>query len=280
MDGADAVGDAERRRADAGGSADDVSTLPADRAAHRAWLVALTDVAAGGTIVDLGCGRGEDLALLAERHAAAARLVGLDASAAGLAAAAAAVADPRISLRQSALDGRLPLDDASVDLVYSHNLVECLPDADAFAREVARVLRPGGQAVVAHWDWDTQTFDGADRARVRRLVHAFADWQQAWMAHADGWMGRRLRGVFDATGRFAGTVHARVLTNDAFEAPWFGHENAHAFRSLVKRGLATADDCEGFLAEQAALHARGRYFYGITGYAYVGTRRTLARAAE
>jgi SAM-dependent methyltransferase len=180
--------------------------------------------------------------------------------------------DPRISLRQAALDGQLPLDDASVDLVYSHNLLECLADAGRFAREVARVLRPGGQAVIAHWDWDSQVYDGADKPRVRRLVHAFADWQQAWMAHADGWMGRRLWGVFNATGRFSAAVHARVLTNTAFEAPWFGHENAQAFRSLVKRGLAAAEDCEEFLQEQAALQARGRYFYSITGYAYVGRR--------
>ena len=249
-----------------------MTTIPADRAAHRAWLVALTDVPAGGTVVDLGCGRGEDLVLLAGRHPTAARLVGLDASAPGLAAAAGVAADPRISLRQASLDGRLPLDDASVDLVYSHNLVECLPDADGFAREVARVLRPGGQAVVAHWDWDSQTFDGTDKPRVRRLVHAYCDWQQAWMAHADGWMGRRLRGVFDATGCFSGAVHARVLTNTAFDAPWFGHENAHAMRSLVERGLAAPEDCDAFLREQAELQARGRYFYGITGYAYVGRR--------
>jgi hypothetical protein len=103
-------------------------------------------------------------------------------------------------------------------------------------------------------------------------VHAYADWQQAWMAHADGWMGRRLRGVFDATGRFAGEVHARVLTNTRFEPPCFGHENALAMRSLVKRGLAAAEDCDSFLDEQRELHASGRYFYAITGFAYVGAR--------
>lgn len=246
--------------------------IPADRAAHRAWVAGLADsVPAGGTVVDLGCGRGEDLLLLTERHPAAAHLVGVDASEAGLTAAAeAAGADPRLSFRQAGLDGPLPFDNASVDLVHSHNLLECLADPEAFAREVARVLRPGGQVVVAHWDWDTQVFDGTDKPLVRRLVGAFADWQQAWMAHADGWMGRRLWGVFNATGRFTGEVHARVLTNTMFEAPWFGHENARALGSLVKRGLATREDHDRFLRDQEELHAGGRYFYGITGYAYAG----------
>jgi hypothetical protein len=115
-------------------------------------------------------------------------------------------------------------------------------------------------------------FDSHDKARVRRLVSAFADWQQGWMAHADGWMGRRLWGVFNPVAGLAGTAYARVLTNTAFQAPAFGYENAQAFRALVRRGLATAEDCEEFLSEQAALHDRGQYFYSITGYAYVGQR--------
>jgi SAM-dependent methyltransferase len=247
------------------------STAP-DRAAHRAWLAGLTVLPSGGTAVDLGCGRGEDLSVLAERHREASRLVGMDASAAALAAAVAGTADTRITFEHAVLDGRLPFDDGAVDLVYSHNLLECLADPRGFAQEVARILSPAGQAVVAHWDWDTQVFDGHDKARVRRLVSAFADWQQGWMAHADGWMGRRLRGVFHPVAGLAGTIHARVLTNTAFEAPAFGYENAQALRALVRRGLATSEDCEEFLTEQAALHARGQYFYSITGYAYVGRR--------
>lgn len=248
--------------------------LPADRRAHREWLVSLAALPAGGTAADLGCGRGDDLRLLAARHPGAARLVGLDASTTLVADAAARTADPRVEYRASPLDGRLPLDDASLDLAWSHNLLECLPDPDAFARELARVVRPGGRVVLAHWDWDTQLFDGGDRALVRRLVAAYADWQQAWMAHADPWMGRRLQGIMAATGAFDGALHARVLTNDRFEAPWFGHENALAMRSLVKRGLASAGDVEAFLAAQRELHARGRYVYAITGFAYVGTRVT------
>jgi SAM-dependent methyltransferase len=246
---------------------------PPDRRDQRAWLVSLATLPEGGAAVDLGCGRGEDLRLLAARHPdPGARLIGVDASEQAVTAAAAATPDRRLAFRHAPLDGPLPFADASLDLVYSHNLLECLPDPGAFAQEVARVLRPGGQVVAGHWDWDSQLFDGADRALVRRLVAAYADWQQAWMAHADGWMGRRLWGVFHATGRFSGAVHARVLTNTAYAPPWFGYENAQALRALARRGLAAPEDVERFLGEQAALQAAGRYFYSITGFAYVGTR--------
>jgi SAM-dependent methyltransferase len=251
-----------------------MSELPADRRAHVDWLLDLTILPYGGLAVDLGCGRGDDLCLLAARYQAPeARFIGVDHSAA--ASSLEDLQDPRVTFRSAALDEALPFDDASVDLVYSHNLVECLPDPGHFAVEVGRVLRPGGQAVIAHWDWDTQVYDGSVKAGIRRLVASFADWQQAWMAHADGWMGRRLSGIFAGTKRLEGRVHTRVLTNTEFAEPWFGHANALAMRGPVKRGLASAVDYAQFLEDQAALNDQGRYFYGITGFAYVGYRNAI-----
>ncbi|HST62227.1 MAG TPA: methyltransferase domain-containing protein [Longimicrobium sp.] len=246
-----------------------------DLRAHRDWLLSFVDLPPGGTFVDLGCGNGADLLALAARHPdPAARFIGLDAAESGVAAAMERAAhDPRITVRHHRLDGgTVPLADGSVDAAYSHNLLECLADRDAFAREMGRILRPGGIVVMAHWDFDSQVIDGTDRAAIRRLVHAFADWQQPWMEHADGWMGRRLWGVFAPTGLFDGTVHARVLTNTHFAAPWYGHARVQDFGSLVRRGLASAEDVQRVVADLEALDQAGRYFYSITGYVYVGRR--------
>jgi SAM-dependent methyltransferase len=246
-----------------------------DLRAHRDWLLSFIGLPPGGTAVDLGCGSGADLLALAARHPdPAARFIGLDAAESAVASAAARAADdPRVAVRHHRLEGgRVPLADGSVDAVYSHNLLECIGDRAAFAREVGRVLRPGGVAVMAHWDFDSQVMDGTDRDAIRRLVHAFADWKQPWMEHADGWMGRRLWGVFAPTGLFDGTIHARVLTNTTYAPPWYGHARVQDFGSLVRRGLASEDDFRRVTADLEALDRDGRYFYGITGYAYVGRR--------
>lgn len=257
-----------------------MSHLSEDVLEHRAWLRSFIELPAGGLVVDLGAGRGDDLLALAARGSdARARFLGIDASETALAAARAQAGDdPRITFEHRRLEEPLPFADGSVDVVYSNNLLECIGDRDAFVREVARVLRPGGQLVVGHWDWDTQVFDATERDPVRRLVHAYADWQQGWMDHADGWMGRRLWGVFHPRGDFDGSIHARVLTNTRYAAPWFGHANAQAFRGLVKRGLAAARDYGRFERDQLRLDREGRYFYSIVGYAYVGRRRTLPAA--
>jgi SAM-dependent methyltransferase len=249
-----------------------------DLRAHRDWLLSFVDLPEGGTLVDLGSGSGDDLLALAARHTdPRARFIGIDASEEGIAAATArAGGDPRISFVRHRLERHVPLPDASVDAVYSHNLLECLGDGAAFAREVGRILRPGGVTVIAHWDFDSQLIDGTDKAAVRRLVHAFADWQQPWMEHADGWMGRRLWGTLAPTGLFDGAVHARVLTNTVYAPPWYGHARVQEFASLARRGLASEADVRRVVGDVEVLSREGRYFYSITCYAFVGRRRGSA----
>jgi len=252
-----------------------MTDLAPDARAHRDWLLSFVSVPDAALVVDLGCGAGHDLAAMALAHpGAAARFIGLDTSEKAIACAQShSNGEPRISFRRHDLNGRLPFESATVDAVFTSNLLECLADPGWCAAEIGRILRPGGLLVAAHWDWDSQMFDGSDKARNRRLVHAFADWQQAWMEHCDGWMGRRLWGVFAPTGLFDGKVHVRALTNVAFEAPWFGHARAQDLQCLVRHGLASAEDVAGLLQEQTERHKQGRYFYCIAGLAYVGRRR-------
>ena len=44
--------------------------------------------------------------------------------------------------------GAVPLPSHSVDLAFSHQVIEHVPDDAQMAREIARILRPGGQAFV------------------------------------------------------------------------------------------------------------------------------------
>jgi SAM-dependent methyltransferase len=252
------------------------SDLAEDVRQHRDWLLSFVPVSEPTAFIDLGCGSGDDLLAVAARSPFPdTRLVGVDAAENSVQTATArAIDDPRIEIKQLRLREHLPFDDASFDVVYSSNLLECLGDKRAFVREVARILRPGQLVIAAHWDWDSQQFDATDKMLVRRLVHAFADWQPDWMEHADGWMGRRLWGVFNCVGLFDGAVYARVLTNTTYAPAYFGHARAQDFHSLVERGLVTSEDYRRLIADQELLSSQGRYFYSITGYVYVGRRVT------
>jgi ubiquinone/menaquinone biosynthesis C-methylase UbiE len=253
-----------------------MDTTPQDQVEHRQWLCSLVDLATLGTLLDIGCGSGADLRMMAaqaqQRHA---RFVGIDASAKAVYAAQVASTDDRISFRQHQIGLALPFDEAAFDVVYSNNFLECVADKPAFLQEVARVLRPGGQVVFAHWDWDTQTFDGADKELVRRVVHAFADWQQPWMEHADPWMGRRLWPVCQGSGMFEGAAHTRVLTNTAYAPPWYGHARLADCAALVDHGLISREEYARLVQDIERQAAANRYFYSITCYVYVGYRRPV-----
>ncbi|MFD4533498.1 methyltransferase domain-containing protein [Kitasatospora sp. NPDC058397] len=144
-------------------------------------------------VVDLGCGTGPTLRAVS-RMAPLASLVGIDRSVESLRQVHAALAGHKGSTATIVADLRdpLPCSEASVDVVLSYNTVECLPNPQEMLAEVARVLRPGRRAVIAHVDFDSMVIAGADADLDRRVCHAFADDAQSWMDHADGRIGREL----------------------------------------------------------------------------------------
>jgi SAM-dependent methyltransferase len=160
-----------------------------------------------------------------------------------------------------------------VDVVCSNNTIECITEKTAFLKEVDRILRPGGQVVFAHWDWESQALDAPNRELVRRIIQAFADWQQPWMEQVDGWMGRRLWSTFQRTQLFDGAVYARVLINTEYAEPLFGHALISEIDTLVNLRLVSPDDRDELRGHVDALAARNEFFYSITGYVYVGRSR-------
>lgn len=95
-------------------------------------------------VLDLGCSSGLMSADVAHEWPRA-DILGLDAEAEGLGIAHAALPEVPF-IHASATD--IPLADAAVDAVVAINVLEHIPDDVAALREVHRVLRPGGRAVI------------------------------------------------------------------------------------------------------------------------------------
>lgn len=104
-------------------------------------LIADTDTPL--TVLDLGCGDGHLLGLLAARPQPQLQLIGIDMSAAELAAARATL-PPSVRLQQGRAQA-LDLAPASVDCLVSHMALMLMDDMEQVMREIRRVLRPGGQ---------------------------------------------------------------------------------------------------------------------------------------
>jgi SAM-dependent methyltransferase len=114
---------------------------PPDWDLRREFL--LRSVRPGDRALDLGCGAGEFTAVLAD---AGARPVGVEVAEAALARARSH--HPQLDFRPAPIDGQLPFEDGSFELVWSSEVVEHVADTARWLSEVRRVLAPGGRLLL------------------------------------------------------------------------------------------------------------------------------------
>ena len=99
-------------------------------------------------VLDLGCGTGIVARRLRDRLGGGARITGLDASAQMIAQARALA--PEIDW-QVGNAMALPSGDGSFDLVLCQQMLQFVGDRAAAAREMRRVLAPGGRLLLSTW---------------------------------------------------------------------------------------------------------------------------------
>jgi SAM-dependent methyltransferase len=98
----------------------------------------------GAVLADLGCADGR-WTLAVAQHVGAAHAIGVEH-------VPELIGHARrngLDVREADLSRGLPLDDASVDVVHSNQVIEHLADTDGFLAEIRRVLRPDGYAVIS-----------------------------------------------------------------------------------------------------------------------------------
>lgn len=114
--------------------------------AQENWRVVMSalEPRVGGVLLDVGCADGADTMRLAQRVGPE-RTIGLE-----LADKFIEPARRRgIEVHETDITQRWPLDDESVDVVHSNQVIEHVAETDHFMREITRVLQPDGYAVVS-----------------------------------------------------------------------------------------------------------------------------------
>jgi SAM-dependent methyltransferase len=134
-------------------------------------LVAALDLPPGAEVVDVGCGDGRHAIPLADRFGFT--ILGIDAVARHVELADEALAEhpdlrQRVRFERGVAEA-IPAPDASVDLVWCHDVLGLVDDLDAVYREFRRILRPEGRAVTYQSMVVTRPLDPDEIERIHRM---------------------------------------------------------------------------------------------------------------
>jgi len=120
---------------------------------YVAWVVDGLALRPGDLVIDAGCGYG---AYFEELRRRGARIVGIDRSVAMVRKAPAPQRDESPSGLGVGDLQALPIADRSADRVLANHVLFHVPDVALALREIRRVLRSGGRAVLTANAWDSQ----------------------------------------------------------------------------------------------------------------------------
>jgi SAM-dependent methyltransferase len=107
------------------------------------WKIVSNHLFPDGVFLEVGCGSGAFVLFVAQQHR---RAIGLDLSSAAISRARSEI-HPSESSRAEFLVANalaMPLEDESVDVIWSQGVLQEMADRRAFLAEQWRVLRPGG----------------------------------------------------------------------------------------------------------------------------------------
>jgi len=224
-------------------------------------------VEAGHRVLDVGCGPGFYSAELLAEVGAKGAVVGVDTSAAMLAAAARRCEGLGDAAFHEGNATSLPVEDRGFDRALCVQALEYVADVPAALAELYRVLRPRGRALVWDVDWSTLSWHSADPERMQRML-------RAWDRHlAHPALPRTLAAALRAAGFTEIRAEGHAFATTELDPETYGGMALQ----MVEHYLAGLDDIDreeakAWAEEQRELGARGEYFSGVIQFCFTATR--------
>lgn len=221
-------------------------------------------------ILDIGCGSGSLLKLIRNNVNEKSILIGTNSS--EKEHSKTQINNEGIDFKLSKFVDRLDFKDAYFDIILSVDALECISDKKSMVKEISRVLKPNGQIVIAHWDWDTQVYHSSQKNLVRNIIHKFSDWEQDWMDNSDGQMGRKLWSIFEGSKLFKGKIEIFNIIETEFTKGYYGYMTMLYLQKFMSKDECTKSEIESIYNEMEMLDKKNEYFYSLNSYIYQGQK--------
>ena len=236
--------------------------LTPDVVAQRARVLEALALQRGERVADLGCGPGLLALDMAHRVGMQGAVHGIDASASMLTIAARRCYGK--AWVQLALGdvGKLPYPDNYFDAVVCTQVYEYVADIDGALRELQRVLRSGGRAVLVDTDWESCIWNSSDPARMRSVI-------EAWDRHCPHpHLPLTLAARSRAAGLLPGAMDVVVLLNDRLDPNTYSFGMITTLATWAKKHL-DEQQARDWAEDLRILGERGEYFFSLNRYLLV-----------
>jgi ubiquinone/menaquinone biosynthesis C-methylase UbiE len=245
---------------------DAANAQPEYRDINADLAAALGDLS-GKTVLEVGCGTGDDAREIAGLVGPTGKVVAIDVSSTMIdeARRRSAGADLPIDFRIADLVAGLDVPDGTFDGAWAKLVLMHTVDIEAAIDELVRVLRPGGRIAVYDIDFETTIVDHPDMAVTREVMRCYSDGPR------NNWSGRQLyrrmkkRNLTDVTV----SPTTVVMTFDFFHTLVAGR-----LKSAQESGQLALTDTElkDWWQPLAAAHDEGQFFSAFTGFAVGATK--------
>lgn len=223
----------------------------------------------GDRFLDVGCGAGEDVLVLAQLVGRTGKVVGIDRNPAMIAQAVDRARTSGLQVSFEIGDSHsLRFADGSFNGTRSDRAVQHMDDPEKVIREMVRVTASCGHVVISEPDWETLAIDTFNRSVTRRIVQFVSD-----RAVRHGWIGRQLAAIFLRAGLSPVDTAADTFIIRDFElADRVWGLSRHAFRA-EESGYISNTERETWIAELQDAQRKGAFFSAMVGFVACGRKK-------
>lgn len=158
----------------------------------------------------------------------------------------------------------LPYADQSFDGAVCVQVLEYVPDVAAALRELNRVLRPSGRAVIVDTDWESIVWHSSDARRMRRVLGA-------WDEHLhDAHLPPKLSGALRSAGFTLRERSVVSMFNPEFDQLSISGGLMDLILAFVPgRQGVSEEEVKLWASDLHVLGKRGDYFFSLTQFLFL-----------
>jgi len=222
----------------------------------------------GVTVLEAGCGLGDDAFRIAEKIMPGGKVTGIDISAAMIDKARSNKLSARLPVEFQTGDIRsLPFPDSSFARCRIDRTLQHISHPEKVISELARVLEPNGLLLAYDNDWGTFTVTSHDIETTRTIENLWCD------SFINGWIGRNLNEYFISSGLSDVEIYPGTMVIKDFEtADKVFNLRQTAQRAIESKVISPAQE-KSWIEELVDRTEKGIFMAAVTAYTVVGKKK-------